>query len=225
MVEDYLSDREQEEALRAWWRENRNWILGGVVLGLGLLAGYQYWQSYTARRADEAGKLHTQFREALARHDSEQAARLLQDLSSAHERSAYTQQGRLQLAKHRVDAGKFEEALPYLQAVIDKSKDQQLAEVARMRSARVLSQLGKHDDALKLLDVEAAGAFAPQVRELRGDVYVAKGDLENARAEYAAGLEGNDDQRSRGILELKLQEVGGGKSGTAVQGQPVQGQP
>jgi predicted negative regulator of RcsB-dependent stress response len=222
MVEDYLSDREQEEALRAWWRENRMWILGGIVLGIGLLAGWQFWQNYTARRADEAGKLYTQFQDALARHDPDQAGKLLQDLVKDHEGSAYTQQGRLQLAKDRVDAGKFEEALPYLQAVIDKSKDNQLAEVARLRSARVQAQLGKYDDALKLLDVESAGAFAPQVREARGDIYVAKGDQEKARAEYAAALDGNTDPRGKGMLELKLQEIGGGKSETAAapQGQP-----
>jgi len=223
MVEDYLSDREQEEALRAWWRENRNWILGGVVLGLGLLAGYQYWQTYTARRADEAGKLYTQFQDAMTRHDADKAAQVLQDLSARHEGSAYTQQGRLQLAKARVDAGKYEEALPYLQAVVDHSKDKQLAEVARLRQARILAQMGKYDDALKLLDVESAGAFASQVREIRGDVYVAQGDLEKARAEYAAALEGDTDPRgNRAMLELKLQEIGGGKtaSAPAAQGQP-----
>jgi predicted negative regulator of RcsB-dependent stress response len=221
MVEDYLSDREQEEALRAWWRENRMWILGGIVLGVGLLAGWQYWQNYTARRADEAGKLYTQFQGALSRHDSDQAAKLLQDLEKDHKGSAYTQQGRLQLAKERVDAGKFEEALPFLQSVMDTSKDPQLAQVARIRSARVQAQLGKYDDALKLLDVEKAGAFAPQVREVRGDIYVAKGDQEKARAEYAAALDGITDPRGKGMLELKLQEIGGGKSVTAAaQGQP-----
>jgi predicted negative regulator of RcsB-dependent stress response len=220
MVEDYLSDREQEEALRAWWRENRAWILGGIVLGLGLLAGYQYWQSYVARRADEAGKLHTQFQDAMTRRDADQAAKLLQDLAKDHEGSAYTQQGRLQLAKARVDAGKYEEALPFLQAVMDTSKDKQLAEVARIRSARIQAQLGKYDEALKLLDVESAGAFASQVREARGDIYVTKGDQENARAEYAAALEGNTDPRGKAMLELKLQEIGGGKSVTAAQGQP-----
>ncbi len=45
MVEEYLTDRDQEEALRNWWRENWSWILGGIVLGLVLLGGWQYWKS------------------------------------------------------------------------------------------------------------------------------------------------------------------------------------
>jgi predicted negative regulator of RcsB-dependent stress response len=39
-----------------------------------------------------------------------------------------------------------------------------------------------------LLNVEKAGAFAAQVREIRGDALVAKGDAQGARAEYAAAL-------------------------------------
>jgi predicted negative regulator of RcsB-dependent stress response len=49
MVEDYLTDRDQEEALRNWWQENWKWILAGIALGLGLLAAYQYWQTYRDR--------------------------------------------------------------------------------------------------------------------------------------------------------------------------------
>ena len=36
MVEEYLTDRDQEEALRNWWKENWRWIFGGIVLGLAL---------------------------------------------------------------------------------------------------------------------------------------------------------------------------------------------
>ena len=45
MVEEYLTDRDQEEALRNWWRENWRWILGGIVLGFALLGGWQYWKT------------------------------------------------------------------------------------------------------------------------------------------------------------------------------------
>ena len=57
MVEDYLTDRDQEEALRNWWRENWKWILAGVALGLGLLAAYQYWQTYQSQRANAAARM------------------------------------------------------------------------------------------------------------------------------------------------------------------------
>jgi predicted negative regulator of RcsB-dependent stress response len=215
MVEDYLTDRDQEEALRNWWRENWKWILAGVVLGLGLLAGWQYWQKYRAQQADQAAELYQQFQTALNSNDLEQAGRLLNDLAGEYTVSAYTQQGRLLLAKRHTDAGKFDEAVKQLRLVMENSPDDELAQVARVRVARLLIQGGKHDDALQLLDVEKVGAFTAQVREVRGDALVAKGDLEGARAEYAAALTGDGkdqvdrDQVDRPTIELKLREVGG----------------
>ena len=85
-----------------------------------------------------------------------------------------------------------------MRAVADESKDAELAQVARLRVARLLIQQGKHDEALKLLDVEKAGAFAAQVHEIRGDAQVAKGDRDSgARAEYAAALAADVDGADR----------------------------
>lgn len=216
MVEEYLTDRDQEEALRNWWRENWSWILGGIVLGLALLGGWQYMKMRSANTAAEAANLYADFRGALDRNELDAANRTLGTLAADHEKSPYTQQSRLLLAKKHVDAGKLDEALPLLQTVADQSADDELAWVARLRVARLLIQQGKHDDALKLLDVEKAGAFAAQVREIRGDAQVAKGDTNAARAEYAAALADNiggkaDRTLDRSMLEMKLQDVGGDK--------------
>jgi predicted negative regulator of RcsB-dependent stress response len=220
MVEEYLTDRDQEEALRNWWRENWSWILGGIVLGLALLGGWQYMRTRETGNAEAAAKLYADFRGALDRNELDAANRSLATLAADYEKSPYTQQSRLLLAKKQVDAGKLDEALPLLQAVADKSEDQELAWVARLRVARLLIQQGKQDDALKLLDVEEAGAFTAQVREIRGDAQVAKGNTDAARAEYAAALADNIDGKpdrmiDRTMLEMKLQDVGGDKTEAA----------
>jgi predicted negative regulator of RcsB-dependent stress response len=217
MVEEYLTDRDQEEALRNWWRENWRWILGGIVLGLVLLGGWQYMKVRSAQQAAAAAKLYTDFRAALDRNELDAANRSLATLSADHDESPYTQQSRLLLAKKHVEADKLDEALPLLRAVVDGSKDEELAWVARLRVARLLIQQGKHDDALNLLDVEKAGAFSTQAREIRGDAQVAKGNLTAARAEYAAALADNidgaaDRRIDRTVLEMKLQDVGGDKA-------------
>jgi predicted negative regulator of RcsB-dependent stress response len=217
MVEEYLTDRDQEEALRNWWKENWRWIFGGIVLGLALLGGWQYMKVRDAQQGAAAAKLYTDFRGALDRNELDAANRSLATLSADYAKSPYTQQSRLLLAKKHVEANKIDEALPLLQAVVDQSKVEELAWVARLRVARLLVQQGKHDDAIKLLDVEKAGAFAPQAREIRGDAQVAKGDLTAARAEYAAALADNIDGQAdrtidRTVLEMKLQDVGGDKA-------------
>jgi predicted negative regulator of RcsB-dependent stress response len=209
MVEDYLSDRDQEEALRAWWRDNWRWIFGGIVLGIALLFGWFRWQEYRENRGIAAGTQYEAVRVASEQRKLEDAQKALTELTAEHESSPYAQQARLLVAKLQVDAGKLEEAAATLRAVTEKSKDQELAAIAKLRLARVLIQQGKHEDAIALLDVEKLGAFAAAAREIRGDAQVAKGDESAARAEYAAALAADDAQIDRNMLELKLREVGG----------------
>jgi predicted negative regulator of RcsB-dependent stress response len=52
-VED-LSDNEREEQLARW--STMAWIVGGIALGLGLLAGWQYWQKSRLRSAEQGGR-------------------------------------------------------------------------------------------------------------------------------------------------------------------------
>jgi len=213
MVDDYLSDREQEEALRNWWRENWPWIVGGIVLGLALLGAWRYWNTYQERQAADAAHMYEDVRTALERKDVAAASKSLDALATKFDGSAYAQQGRLLIAKAHVESGKYDEALGLLRTVADKSKDKELADVANLRAARLLVQQGKHDDALKLLKPDDLGVFSAPAREIRGDALIAKGDAEGARAEYAAALSGDDAAINRNIVELKLQDVGGPPSG------------
>lgn len=221
MVEDYLTDRDQEEALRNWWRENWRWIVAGIVIGLAILAGWQYWDARQTREHQAAAASYKKFEEAVTAKNVQQEETLLKDMAAGHESSPYTQQARLELAKSYSDAGQFEKALPLLRAVADGARDEELAHIAKLRAARVLIQQGKHDEALKSLDAEKAGEFVAQVREIRGDALVAKGDLEGARAEYAAALAANSDATiDRTFLELKQQDIGGSSAKPAAQVAP-----
>lgn len=209
MVEEYLSDREQEEALRSWWRENWRWIVGGVVLGVAILYGWNYYQSYREKQAHRAAEQYETIQAALGTQNVEKATAALDGLAKEFDDSAYTHEARLLVAKWNVDNGKFDEAAALLRTVVDKAPDKQMAQIARLRLARVLLQQGKADETLQLLDTKTAGEFGGREREIRGDAQVAKSDLEAARAEYAAALAGGDASIDRPLIELKLQEVGG----------------
>lgn len=209
MVDDYLSDREQEEALRTWWRDNWRWLIGGIGLGVALLVGYFQWQDYRERRSVAAGVEYAKVSALAEQKKLDEAQTALAKLTNDHDKSAYAQQGRLLIAKLQVEAGKYDQASQSLREVMDKSKDKELATLAKLRLARVLIQQGKHAEAIGLLNVQELGAFAATAREIRGDANVAKGDQGAARAEYAAALAADDAQIDRSMLEMKLQEVGG----------------
>jgi predicted negative regulator of RcsB-dependent stress response len=203
-VED-LSDIEREEQLRRWWSENWAWIIGGIALGLALLAGWQYWQRYRVQNADRDEAAYVSVLQALSRDQREEAANQAKALRERKPGSPYADQAELALARSALERRDLDGAAALLRGVADRSKDAELRQVARMRLARVLLEQGKHDEALALLDPAAGGSFAPLLHELRGNALAAKGDVAAARKEYEAALAGPAVEGSldREFVELK----------------------
>ena len=54
-MDEYLSDKEQVERLRQWWRENGWFLIGGVALGLLALYGYNQYFAYQDRQVRSRG--------------------------------------------------------------------------------------------------------------------------------------------------------------------------
>ncbi|MBC7982374.1 MAG: tetratricopeptide repeat protein [Candidatus Obscuribacterales bacterium] len=204
---DYLSDGEQEEALRRWWQDNWRWIVSGVVLGLAVLGGWQYWQQRTLTRAEGASLAYRDLATALASGDRAKADALVVDIDKQYQSSPYADQAHLLLAQANVATGKFEQAASELKWVLDHSADESLQQVARLRLARVQIQLGHHDEALALL-VNTADAFAAQVHEIRGDALLAKGDSSGAQQAYRLALDAAKvGDANTQLLDLKLQDI------------------
>ena len=200
-----LSDIEREEQLRRWWSENWAWIIGGVALGLSMLAGWQYWQRYQVQSAerDEAG--YVAVIEALARNQRDEAVSEAKALRERRPDSPYADQAELALARAALERRDYDDAAGLLRSVAERSKDAELREMSRIRLARVLIEQGKHDEALAGLDASAAGAFASLVHEVRGDAHAARGDSAAALQEYEAALAaaGEDSALDRELVQLK----------------------
>jgi predicted negative regulator of RcsB-dependent stress response len=186
-VED-LSDNEREEQLRRWWADNWLWIVGGIALGLGALAGWNYWQTSKLKAAELDESSYLAVLDALGRDDKQAAIKQADDLRKLHPKSPYADQSDLALARHAVDQRDFDAAVLRLRAVADSSRDAELRLIATTRLARVLAEQGKHEEALKLLDVAKAGTFVPLYHDLRGDILASRGDAAGARQAYDAAL-------------------------------------
>lgn len=215
MVEEYLSDEEQGEALKAWWRENWAWVLSGIVVGLGLLAGWQYYQRFKVQRAEQAAAALNDLATAQVT-DKAKAETLLKDFTGKYSATPYATQAQLLQAQQAVQANDLNAAAVALRQVIADSKDVELKQVATLRLARVLIEQGKPDEALPLLDVSKAGAFAGEVHEIRGDALFAKQDEAGARGEYVAAVAAyKAADADASLVELKLQDLGGAATVTA----------
>ena len=74
----------------------------------------------------------------------------------------------------------------------------------------MLLEQRKYDDALKLLDQNRDGAFTSLAADMRGDVMLAQGRLDEARSAYKLAIEKADPRSPvRNIAETKLNALGG----------------
>lgn len=209
MIDDYSTDRDQEERLRNFWRENWRWIVAGIVLGALALIGWRWWEAQRLNTLENASQTYSQLQQALGTSNVDEATKLIAQLTQEHDGSPYADQGRLGLARIHVQQQRYDEAATELRAVADRSEDEELAAIASLRLARVLSQQGKHDEALAAVKVSDDSAYAALANEVRGDVHFAKGDAAKAREAYAAALQGDSAVIDRPVVEMKLQQVGG----------------
>jgi predicted negative regulator of RcsB-dependent stress response len=211
-VDDYLSEREQWEVVKGWVKENAAWIIGGIAVGALGLAGWRWWEARESRIAAQASTKYEQILSAFDRGDRSQALTLIGELEREHTSSPYVDQAHLAEARIEVQNGQLDNAGASLRSVMDKTRDAQLATIARLRLARVQLAQNKFDAALATLAAEKdAGAFEPRYREVRGDIHLAKGDKAAALEEYQAARDG----AGRGsvdteLLDLKINDLSGG---------------
>lgn len=189
MVDENLTDEQQAEIVRNWFRENGTFIFGGIGLGLLALFGWNQWQNFAVGEAESAAALYESIVAELPAGDPELAGALLDQLEVEYKGSPYLDQARFILAKNALDQNDFEAAANYLEAVVDSGSSDEAALIAKSRLARVRLHLGMHDSALGALEeVDESSAFAARFSEIRGDVYLAMGRPDDARAEYDLAL-------------------------------------
>jgi predicted negative regulator of RcsB-dependent stress response len=206
-VEDYLSEKEQWEWVKQQVRDNGPAVVLAIMVALGGVFGWRWWQDHqdTARLA--AGAKYMQMVQALEHGDRSQALSLLGDLEREHAGSPYTDQAQLMAARVYVDSNDLDRAAGELASVAEHSKDAELAQVARLRLARVQIAQGKTEAALATLaTLNGAGAFAPRVHEVRGDAYLGKGDTQAALTEYRSARSGSEGTDAA-LLDLKIADL------------------
>jgi predicted negative regulator of RcsB-dependent stress response len=153
--------------------------------------------------------MYTPVAEAAKGKDVKRIADAAGALRSKHPGSFYASQAALVAAKAAFDAGNLDEARNQLQWVMDKGVEEHRG-VARLRLAAVLLEQKKFDDALRVLDGNKDEAFAALVADLRGDVMLAQGRTDEARAAYKLAMEKADPRNPvRSIAETKLNALGG----------------
>lgn len=201
----YQTDEEQIEAIKKWWSENGRSIIAGVVIGLGGVLGWQAWTRHQDNLGSQGAAGFQQMVSAMGSGSKDLAVAEGEHLMKDFAGSAYAMFAALNLAKLAVEAGDDAQARAHLQWAKDNAPDEGLRDLASLRLARVLLDMGELDAAGAELGRSFAPSFQGAAAELRGDLALARGDGESARSGYQEALKLGTGDLS--LVQMKLDDL------------------
>jgi predicted negative regulator of RcsB-dependent stress response len=204
-----LEEQEQLDQLKHFWN---TWgtLISSVVLAVAVALagwnGYQYWQN---RQANQAAALFDALEVAVRAGDQSRMDQAFVDIKANYAGTTQASQAGLAMAKALAEAGNNGGAKEALAWVAVQSGDEGLKALARLRLASVLMDEKSYAEALQQLSaavpVEFEGAFADR----RGDIYLLQDNRAQAIAEYARAYKSwEDNVEYRRLVQVKLGALG-----------------
>jgi len=204
-----LQEQEQLDALKAFWNKQGNLITWTLVLVLGAFAAWNGWQWYQRDQAVKAGAMFDELDRAARAGDPDRAGRVFTDLKERYPRTAFAQQGGLLTAKAQFDKGQADAAKASLAWVAENAVEEEMRTVARLRLAALQAEAKQYDEALKTLAAAQVPGFDGLVQDRRGDILLAQGKADEARAAYQGAYKAMGERVDyRRLIEAKLIALG-----------------
>ena len=200
-----LEEQDQLEDLKAWWKQWGNTIAGIVIaLSLGVIA-VQGWRWWTQQQATQASVLYDAVSAAARANDAAKTKDAMAQLADKYGGTGYAPRAALIAAAQLYESGDAAGAKAQLAWVIDKSAEDELKQIARLRLAGILLDEKQYDEALRILDAKHDQPFAGVYADMKGDVLAAAGRTDQARNEYQTALAQLDPKSAyRNLVQLKF---------------------
>jgi predicted negative regulator of RcsB-dependent stress response len=209
MAIDQLDEYEQGEKVRSWLRDNGSSLLTGIILGLALILGWQWWQGRGVRHQEDAAAQYKALTDAITAKDEAKVKTFAAVIDEKYAESPFAPLAHMRQAQYLQASGKTDAAIELLRKA-PVPADPALAELQKLRLSRLQLIGGKADDALKTVASITQPLFPSVLDELRGDIHLARGNRDEARKAYEQAMTTLDEAApTRRIVELKLIEAGG----------------
>ncbi|RUO23621.1 hypothetical protein CWE08_02960 [Aliidiomarina iranensis] len=199
---------QQVEQIKGFIKDYGPWVVAGLVIGLGSLFGWRYYQDNQLAAAQERTESYQAMAESL--QFSEGAEAIAQAESVAAE-LAGSEQGALafmQLAQVAANDGDLESAEAFLQDALASTNVSELQGLIRVRLARVAMATENFAEAESQLNAVTNPAFSGLVSELRGDLQFAQGNFTAALDAYEVAVANQGDSASP-YLQMKIDNLAG----------------
>lgn len=206
-MQDYETEEQQVEAIKKWWSENATSLIMGLGIGVLSLGGWSYYVKSENEHKLQASDIYVSIvKQVQANNVDDEGIKKAGQLITEYADTPYAALSSLTLASYEFNKGNVEKAISRLQWISKNAQEEEVKHIARLRLASILVSQKKYDEAQASLSSEHPAAFNSRYEELKGDVFVAKGEIEQARIAYDKAIEQSDS--SSRWLKLKRQDLG-----------------
>ncbi len=195
----YETEEQQVQAIKQFWKDNGMVIVAGAVVGLGLLWGWRYYNDSKLGAQESASVSYNKSVESFVENQNTEE---LQSFVDANSDTGYAPLAAFIIAQQAVDKQDYVTAKEALQAAA--SGDKTIADIAKLRLAKIQIQLEEYTQAITTLDSVLSDAYEGQVEELRGDALIAQGDFDGAQNAYTKALALSENNPN---LEMKRDNI------------------
>ena len=213
------ADEENVEALKKWWQENGKQLLISVFVVLGGIGGWDLYQNSEQESRNAASDIYEEIlaltlktdNEPLSDSERENIISYGQQLREEYPTSSYASFGTLFAAAAEVENRNLSQAEILLNWILENSTgglfsstEDGLLLTTKLRLGRVLLAQGDAARALDFVNTVDPKEFETGFAELRGDIYVALDQLEEAQDAYSIAQQAGSNSDA---LRMKIQEL------------------
>lgn len=212
----YSTDEEQVEALKNWWKENGKSTMLSVALAVAAVFSWQGWQKHQQATMEAASAQYQNLLSIGAADFSqlseEQKATVMHlsaQIKADYPGLAYAQFAAFYRAKMAVYNQDLSTAEQELRWVLERAASDEIRLQALLRLARVQFADQRLDEALATIPADTA-SYSAAFEELRGDIYLARGEKSAAALAYkksAELLSQGSVASPNPLLQLKIQTL------------------
>jgi predicted negative regulator of RcsB-dependent stress response len=201
------TEEEQLEQLKAWWQVNQTSVLAGLIGGIILVVGINFWKQNQLQNRTQSSQLYQELLDSAAVNKSDSVEKIAEKLSQEFSSSSYADYAVLQAAKVKVEKGDLAGARALLENEIKHTDSPEFKHLCRLRLIQLLLADKQYEAGLKLIaevDQASREGFSSSYDELQGDLYVAMDRLDEARSAYQSAIRAG---QATPLVQFKLDDI------------------
>ncbi len=205
-METYETEEQQVEAIKTWWKENHQTVYIGVVMGIAIVVGWNFWQDHKKDQTLQASTEFNQLSKAFEAKQNDSVSKLAERINGQYPGSDYAAYSTLLAAKVKVEQNDMAAAKQLLEKIA-ASNNKELANIAKIRLLRIMLANKEYEQGLKLvndIDPAKSESFSAEYDELVGDLYVGLDRLDQARTSYQSALRNG---KQSPLLQMKINDL------------------